>query len=330
MEGFGGGLRGGGLRKAAVLILALDRHVLSSVVKHLRSDEVSRLMEHLEQDVNFSRPDENELKLVINEFLSARKGPAPALHLREAMEEAFGEHAADHIMRNQRFRTITEKMEPQSLARILQNEGPQLSAAILAHLPHRYAADVLAEFPAEARAKTVERLAAGSKVTEMALDAILKVIEEEGAAHAVAGSGDKQGGVQVAAAVLNQMDAENASEIVRLIRQSDPDRATAIEQEMFHFHDVLALDGISLEKVLGGVEMRRLATALKGLPDQQREAVFKSLPESQTEVLRDEMESLGRVPAREVHAARREIVNRALELDREGQIRARPNEEMMG
>jgi flagellar motor switch protein FliG len=319
-----------GLRRAALLMQNLDRATLAKVLKHLNSNEVSRLMRYYEREFSGGRPSEDELRTVVRDFLQHRAGPAPAEYFREALEIAFGANAADQLLRHNRFRSIAEKVDPPTLARSLVGEHPQAVALVLSRLPPRYAADVLNTLPEELRAGVIERISRGINTTETALDALLNAVEENLASRNPGGGlQDKQGGIQRVAAVLNQMESEAAAEIVGRIRESDPERAAAIEQEMFHFDDVLQLDPLALQRVLTEVKPDRLAMALKGIPEEKRQVVYKALPESQIQTLKEELDALGRVPVREANTARREIANLALLMDREGKIHVRINEDLV-
>ncbi len=129
--------------------------------------------------------------------------------------------------------------------------------------------------------------------------------------------------------MLNQLDSDSASAIVTHIRNRDEKRASAIEDEMFHFADLLTLDNRSLQTVLSEVRPERIALALKGITDDEKTLVFAALPEQVRVVVDSEMSESGRVPAREVKAARRELTEMAINLDRQGKIHIHGEEESL-
>jgi flagellar motor switch protein FliG len=75
------------------------------------------------------------------------------------------------------------------------------------------------------------------------------------------------------------------------------------------------------------VEASDLAMALKGVSDDIRKVVFENLSENAAAGLKEDLESLGPVPKREVYEAREKVVMAVRTLAEEGRIRIRPEEE---
>ncbi len=318
-----------GLNKAALLMLTLDSEILARVLKHLNADEVTKVTQYYEARLAAGKPSHEELSATCREFIEQRSGKNPSGHIKEALAMAFGTKAADQMFRDDHWRAIADRIDPESLAAVLQGERPQTLAVVLSQLPPRYSAEVLARLPEELRADSVDRICRSERVAAQALDALLRAIEDNFANRTTAETRDQGNGVQRAAAVLNQLDAEMATQIVDRIRAADANRAAAVEQEMFHFNDLLRLDPKALQMVLAEVKPDRLAMALKGIPEELRTGIFSALPETVSNIVMEEIEAAGRVPVRDVQAARRELTNLALQLDREGKIHIRAGQEMV-
>jgi len=212
---------------------------------------------------------------------------------------------------------------------VLRDERPEAVAMALSQLPPRFAADVLARLPEGLRAEAVDNLAYAESAPRSALDAILRAVEESFSGRAGSEDGNGKAGAKRAAAMLNQLDSDSATAIVSHIRDRDAKRASAIEEEMFHFADLLTLDNRSLQAVLGEMRPERIALALKGITDDEKTLVFAALPEQVKVVVDSEMSESGRVPAREVKAARRELTEMAINLDRQGKIHIHGEEESL-
>ncbi|GEM_PF-1875617 len=317
-----------GLDKAVIVMLNLERPVLAKVFKRLSAGEVAHIFRHFETEFSERQFTQNHFMAVAREFLKLARRDS-SNHLKEAIALAFGDHAFDQIVRWDSWRAIADRIKPGALASLLANERPQTVAIVLGQLPARYAADVVAELPKELAAKAIERLAYAEGVSGATLDAIFQAIEDNLGGQVQVGATGKGEGVQRAAGVLNQLDSEKANEIVAAIRQADPDCAAAIEQEMFHFEDLLRLDNRSLQLVLGSCEPARLAVALKGLSPDKTATVFGALSEQAAQVVKEEMEAIGPVPLREVQAARRELINYALQLEREGKVYVRVRDQLV-
>jgi flagellar motor switch protein FliG len=314
--------------KAAVLLTALEKPVLARVLKRLSGNELTRLMQAYEEHMAHASANEEALEAVGKEFLSACRQNGSG-HLREALVLAFGAESADQIMRQDHWRAISGRVKPSALAAMLRNEAPEAVAIVLSQLPSKYASEVLSALPQELRAESVERLARSEHVPGSAMDAILRAIEQNFTGDSGGHDTERDAGVRHAAAMLNQLDADAAAAIVERIRQSDPARAAAIEQEMFHFHDLITLESRTLQQILAAVAPERLALALKGLSDADREPFFAALPDQTRSVVKEEIETSGKVPMREVTAARQEITNLAMQMEREGKIRLRADGDLV-
>ena len=318
-----------GLNKAALLMLSLDREVLASVLKHLSADEVTVVTQHYDRQMAGGQPSQEQLLATCRELLDQQHGQNSAGHIKDALTMAFGTKAAGDMFRDDQWRAIAERVEPESLATFLQGERPQTLAVVLSQLTARYTADVLSRLPEELRAESVDRFCRSERVASQTLDALLRAIEENFANRTAADTRDQGNGVQRAAAVLNQLESDIATKIVDRIRAADPNRAGAIEQEMFHFNDLLRIDPKALQLVLSEVKPERLALALKGIPEELRAGIFAALPDTVSKIVMEEIETAGRVPVREVQSARQELTNLALQLDREGKIHIRSGQEMI-
>jgi len=319
-----------GLSKAALLMLSLDQTVLAGVLKHLSQDEVTIVTQHYDRQMANAQPSQDEMLAACREFLEQQHGQTSSGHIKDALTMAFGTKAAGDMFRDDQWRAIAERVEPESLAAFLQGERAQTVAVVLSQLPPRYAAEVLSRLPEELRAESVDRFCRSERVASQTLDALLRAIEENFANRTAADTREQGNGVQRAAAVLNQLESDVATKIVDRIRAADPARAGAIEQEMFHFNDLLRIDPKSLQLVLSEVKPERLALALKGIPEELRDGIFAALPDTVSSIVKEEIETAGRVPVREVQSARQELTNLALQLDREGKIHIRSGQEMIG
>jgi len=316
------------MSKAAILLMALDKPVLAGVMKHLNADELSQLMRVYEHETRQSLPGEEQLASVGREFLAERPSDA-ANHFKDALVMAFGQNGAERIARRDQWRTIAERVKPDRLAALMRDERPEAVAIVLLQLPAAYSAEVLIALPEEMRALCIERLTRGERVPGAALDAILCALEET--FKAGSDSGDSQRlGLARAAAMLNRLDLKAAEPILERIRAADPARAAAIEAQMFHFEDLCLLDNLTLQRVLTEVKPERLAIALKGVSDEQKQPLMEALPDQIRKIIAQEMEDSGKVPMKDVIAARNEIAALTVEMDQAGKIRLRPDEDTIG
>jgi flagellar motor switch protein FliG len=311
--------------KAALFAMALSKDVLAKVLKHLNESELARLTQAYDQEAA-GKPDEASLIGVGREFLELAAGGASA-HFKEALVLAVGEDGASQIMRQDPWRALAQRVPPATLAALLKDERPETIGIVLAKLPAAYSSDLFALLPEEARAKSIERLTRSGSVAAAAADALAAALEES--LNNGAGESDQQAGIKAGAAMLNRLDGEAALAIVEELRATEPGCAAGLEREMFHFEDLLKLDGRVLERILSEVPTDKLTIALKGMPAAQRDVIFNALTDQVKQMVSLELEDSGSVAVAEIRTARREISTLALNMDRDGKVRLHPDDQEM-
>jgi flagellar motor switch protein FliG len=317
-----------GLNRAVLLMMTLEKPVLARVLRHLSSKELTRLVQAHDALAKSGTPSSSQLMEAGTTFLSSNTTGSSS-NFKDALTMAFGEDGADQILRQDQWRTIADRVKPEKFAAVLRGERPEAVAITLSQLPPRFAADVLAQLPEDQRVAAVTNLSRADTAPRSGLDAILRAVQQSVNSSSVSEDLDRKAAAKRAAAVLNQLDSENASAIIEHIRSGDPEGAALIEGEMFQFRDFLKLDNRALQAVLAEVRPERLARALKGITDEERAVVFTALTEQVRTVVEAEISESGPVPGREVKSARREITDLALQMEREGRIRIRAEEDLM-
>jgi flagellar motor switch protein FliG len=89
---------------------------------------------------------------------------------------------------------------------------------------------------------------------------------------------------------------------------------------MFTFDDLSRVDARAMRELLREVPTDRLTTALKGASPEILNAVFAGLSARAAELIKDDLELLGKVRRADVDAARKEVVEAALRLEGEGKV----------
>lgn len=317
-----------GLNRAVFLTLALEKPVLARVLKHLSSKELTRLVQAHDAIAKAGAPSTAVLMEAGAKFLSS-ENQAAASNFKDALAMAFGQDGAEQILRQDQWRTIPERVKPEKFAAVLRGERPEAVAITLSQLPPRFAAEVLAQLPEEQRVAAIESLSRAEAAPKGGLEAILRAVEQSVSATSITEDPDRKTAAKRAAAVLNQLDSENAVAIIEHLRAGDPEGAALIEGEMFQFTDFFKLDNRAMQGVLAEVKPEILARALKGITEQERGLIFAALPEQVRTVVEAEINESGPVPMREVKAARREITELAIAMDRQGRIKLRAEQDLM-
>ncbi len=114
------------------------------------------------------------------------------------------------------------------------------------------------------------------------------------------------GGVKAVADFLNAVDARLSTEILEAVEQESPQLAVSIRNFMFTFEDFLEVPETSLRELLGQLDKKTLAIALKGAPEELKDHFFKCMSSRAVEMLKEDMEAwVRRDPATSTRRSRK-------------------------
>ncbi len=318
-----------GTRKAAILLVLLGDDVASDVFKNLPELELRAITQEI-ADLDYVSPEiaakvlkEYHQLSMTQEYL-AQGGTEYANKL---LVKAFGAEGAkgliEQVTRSQELSgqnlNTLQKTDPQQLAKFIQGEHPQTIALVLAHLNSKTAREVLMMLPENVRGKAVRRLAQMQQFSPEMVKKISQVLHKRLLAIGQQ-SRRAYGGVKAVADLLNQIDQEAGTNILETIEQDNAQLATSIRNLMFTFEDFLEVPESGMRELLGQMDKKKLAIALKGASEDLKNHFFKCMSSRAVEMLKEDMETLGPVRSREVNAAQQEAVTVARRLEVEGKM----------
>jgi len=325
-----------GTRRAAILMVLLGDDAASGVYRSLPEVEMLAITQEI-GDMEYISPEiaqkvlEDFHKLFVTQEYLSQGGPEYAQKL---LIKAFGaEGAKELLVEVRRAQEATsesldtlQKTDPQQLAKFMQGEHPQTIALILAHLQAKSARSVLMVLPERLRGQAVKRLAQMQQFSPEMVKKIALVLHKR-LVRLGQQSRRAYGGVKAVADLLNQMDQLSSGTILDTIEQDDTQLATSIRNLMFTFEDFLEIPEPGMRELLGQVDKKTLSIALKSASEDLRNHFFKSMSTRAVEMLKEDMEALGPMRARDVAAAQQEIVTAARRLETEGKMVLKAEEE---
>ena len=116
------------------------------------------------------------------------------------------------------------------------------------------------------------------------------------------------------------MNKSSSERVLRSVKKKDKMLGQAIEEEMFVFDNLMALDSKSLGAVMRAVDASLLGLALKGASDGLVAKMLASMSARASESIRDDMAERGLVKRAEVEDAQKAIIAVARKLASEGVI----------
>ena len=94
---------------------------------------------------------------------------------------------------------------------------------------------------------------------------------------------------------MNRLDVATGKSILEEIEGQDPKLALSIRNLMFTFEDFLTVPEAGVRELLGQMDKKTLATALRGASEELKNYIFKSMSSRAVEMLKEDMEVLGPV-----------------------------------
>lgn len=317
-----------GPQKAAILMVVLGSDVSSEVFKFLREDEIESLTVEI---ANLPKVTPEEREQVMKEFHEIAMAQRFILqggvdYAKDLLKRSLGEEKAnvliDKLLSQKKPFEFMKKVDPVQLLNTIQGEHPQTIALILAYLPAERSSVILGQLPLEIQSDVVRRLAVMERGSPEALQKVEAILHTKLASFTTTTrTGEKRiGGVDSVVDMLNQVERDVERTVLEGIGEQDPELAEEIRKRMFTFDDITRLDDRSAQRVLREVDIRELAMALKGASDMAKDMVFKNMPKRAADMLREEIEFLGPVRAKDVEEAQQKVINVIRQLEDSGEI----------
>ncbi len=245
--------------------------------------------------------------------------------VRAMMTRAIGDVKTDSLMQRIAPSARTSSLEmarwltPQVLLPLVRDEHPQAIAVLLVQLDPDVAAGVLAGLHDDVQSQVVQRIATLGPVAPEALAMLEDMLARRiGEFHGRAAL--TMGGPREAADIINAAARTVERRVMPEIAKADKALAKAIENEMFKFEHLFALDDKSMGTLLREVDSDTLIAALKGTAEPNREVFLRAMSSRAADGVRDEIAARGRMKMAEVLEAQKAMVTAARRLAAEGVI----------
>jgi len=318
-----------GVRKAAIFLVAVGEELGRKILQNLSEPDVQRLTEEI-ADLHGVPPD---LSLeVIDEFHEMLETQQYMVHggldyAEKLLIDTFGKERAEDLLAlvkrsqeaSQSDLTVLQRVDPQQLGKFLESEHPQTIAVVLAHLDARKGSTVIDSLSEERRGEAIRRLAAMRQFSPEMAQRVAMILHRR--LENMGDTGRKAySGFKAVADLLNRMESEETKKILDEIEAADVAMALNIRNLMFTFEDLVTIPPASIREIVAAADKRQLALALRGAPEDLRAHVFAAMSSRAADMLKEDMEVLGPVRAREVAGAQHEVLALARNLEAEGKV----------
>jgi len=328
--------------RIAAFLLSLEREDALELLRHLDADlvaEVATAMTELGE--SFSDKDSvDHLYADLARSLNTRRTVSSQSdsQLQALLAEAFDEERAKQMLGEIRSRQLhtrpfrdIERFPTRALAKALQAESPLTSAIVLSHVDPGVSADIISELDPEVALETVTRMATLVSPDAQVLRSMarnlarrLEVLAEEPPAP------DPSVRLKTVAEMLNFSSTELERSVMEGIEADDEGMAEEIREYMFTWTDLADVDKRSMQKILGAIDTRTLAVALKACAADVEANVTENLSTRVKAMVVEERDLVGAVPMSEVLQSRAMILKAVHGLIDSGEFEpARSGEELV-
>ena len=316
-----------GSQRAAVLMLLLGEQQAAEILRYLNPREVQALGGAMMSVADLSQ---EAVNVVLDEFVATLKkqtslGLGTGDYVEKVFRRALGEDKAlsvlSRIMPGQGSKglEILKWIDARSIADMIRGEHPQVIAIILSVLEYDVSADVLNFLEPESRPEILQRVASLDTVQPTAMDELEEIMKKQFSSSSSAKS-SSFGGVKAAAKIMNFVKVDLESSIMGGLEQLDADLMQKIQDNMFTFENLAAVDNRAIQVLMRNVEPDLLMTALKGAPEYVKDKFFDNMSSRARVMFIDEMEAKGPLRLTDVEEAQKLIMRTARKLSDKGEL----------
>lgn len=285
-----------GLHKVAILFSVLGESLAMTLIKGLSQTDLRKVRSTIRElgSVSFAVK-----KRVIEEFYFS------------FISEKFNESGDEP---KKPFAFMDHLTDEQAVA-LLVAEQPRVIAMAMAQMPQDRRMLVLNRLDAETKGRVLIEI---GDLNDVPLEGVVDVAHDlEDKSHFLPRTVNfSRGGGQDIAAILGDMDPEDEYKYLEAITRENPELAKEVRKYHLTFENIFEYfpDGL-LRDLMNSVELDTIAMAMKGMDEDTVNHVLENLPQKK-QAMYEPVE--GAVVKREIDNARKEIVQEARKLEKEG------------
>lgn len=320
-------------QKAAVMLMALGPEASAEVIRHLDEAEVEALtreVAQLDEVQDFQR--EAAIAEFCNQATTAALPRGGMGSARSVLVKAFGNERANqvvqkvaHAIEDEPF-AFLRKADPARVAGLLKDENPQAVALVLSRMPVQNAANILSHFEPEVRVDVATRIATLEPTTAETISTLETFLHEKYGPQ-LERELIQAGGPQRLVELLSKVDINTERLIVEALEEQKPELAERVKSMLFTFDDIVQLDDRAVQAVVKEIDVRELATALKGTRADVQVKIFHCMSERAVTMIKEDMEFMGPTRLKTIEEAQKRIVSIIRRLEEAGEIQIGRGEE---
>jgi flagellar motor switch protein FliG len=205
-----------------------------------------------------------------------------------------------------------------SIIAFLLAEKPATATYLLSRLDPPLAAKLVSSLPRGRRNAALCGLVAPHEITPLAAQLVERALRDLlDAAKAPSGGAE---GRQRIAGIINNLDPDEAADVMRAIGEARPKDAAVIKTMLFSFNDLPRLSERARALLFDRASIDIVVMALRGTDPEFRNAILSSMPSRGRRLVEGELASGAPAPPREVAKARKAIAEIVLGMAARNEI----------
>ena len=316
-----------GAQRAAVLMLLLGEQQASEIIRFLNPGEVQALGGAMVAVSDVSQEAVNE---ILDDFVATIKkqsslGLGTTDYVEKVFKRALGDDKAASVLgrilpgQSTKGLEILQWMDARAIADMIKTEHPQVTAIILSVLDHQVAADVLNFLPDETRPEIIQRVASLETVQPSAMQELESIMKLQ-FSNNTSSKSSSFGGIKAAAQIMNSTKTALEASIMKGLENIDADLMMRIQDNMFTFENLSAVDNKGIQVLMRAVDNNQLMIAMKGASEEVKARFFDNMSERARGMFKDEMDAKGLMRLSDVEEAQKQIMRSARKLSDSGEL----------
>lgn len=296
---------------AVMLIRLMPAEVGEAVLGRLGADASARIRARLKVAPP-APPPATEIDAALAHFfdlqrIAERSPPAPAPEPEPPREPTPAEEI--------------RALPPQALAKALDGEQPGAVALVLGCLEPAAAGQVIQRLPLETRAEVTLRMSKPGARNPVLLDRLMRAVAEKGRRlRELPKEPTQEELITNLADMLRAVPRVERLPVIKKIEAADPELAAKITEKLYRMEDLLKIPDRQIQTLLGKLDVKTLAVALKGAEPAVTTKVSNNMSSRSREVLADESSLLGAVPGSRVKEAQAKVIAAVRKAEEDGEI----------
>jgi flagellar motor switch protein FliG len=316
-----------GIRKAAILVLSLDRKTAEMLLARMDPQHAERVRQAASR---LGAIDEKEQEGVLAEF--RRLGPLvpekqpPGIELDGGLARRMAESApgrppgeSEPVQSAEAPFRFLRDAEMDKLGKILATERSQVIALVLSHLPPESAGKVLARLAPALQVDVIRRLVDLEETDPEILREVERGLQRR-LSEQVRMQRRRVAGLSAVTAILQAAEPRVGANILDNLARHDRLLMERLNPGRLDFADLMELDDHTLATTIAAADPEVVLLALVGAPPQWLDRFLSHMPEGEMKAVRFRLDHFGPVRLRDVDEARRRLAELAKRLALEGRI----------